>query len=45
MVFNVPFWSSEATMSPATSAVISGNKKAEAKVNRTSGIASPDWCT
>ncbi len=45
IVLSVPLWSSDATMSPATSAVISGSRKADAKVNSTSGIARPDWCT
>ena len=41
IVFSVPLWSSEATMSPATSAVISGNIQIEPNSRSTSGIARP----
>ena len=41
IVFSVPLWSSAATMSPATSAVMSGNIQIEPKSSSTSGIASP----
>ena len=41
IVFSVPLWSSAATMSPATSAVISGNIQIEPNSSSTSGIASP----
>ena len=39
---SVPPESSAATMSPATSAVISGNSQIEPNVRRTSGAASPE---
>ena len=41
IVFSVPLPSSVATMSPATSAVISGKNQNAAKNSPTSGIASP----
>src|SRR3954451_22326320 len=41
-VLSVPFWSSDATMSPATSAVMSGNNQYDPNVSSTSGTASPD---
>ena len=41
IVFNVPLWLSEATMSPATSAVISGNAQIDMKNRTTNGVASP----
>ena len=41
IVFSVPLRSSEATMSPATSAVISGNIQTEPNSSSTSGTASP----
>ena len=41
IVLSVPWWSSVATMSPATSAAISGNRNAEPKSSSTSGVASP----
>ena len=41
IVFSVPFWSSVATMSPATSAVISGISQNAPKERHTSGTASP----
>ena len=37
IVFSVPLWLSAATMSPATSAVISGNRQIEPNSSRTSG--------
>jgi len=44
IVFRVPLWSSEATMSPATSAVIRGNIQIEPNRRSTSGTASPvEW--
>ena len=42
IVFSVPLWSSEAMMSPATSAVISGNSQIEPNSSSTSGTARPD---
>ena len=45
MVFSVPLCDSDAMMSPATSAVISGNSQIDANSSSTSGIASPDWRT
>ena len=41
IIFSVALWSSEATMSPATSAVISGNSQIEPNSSSTSGTASP----
>ena len=41
IVFSVPFWSSVATMSPATSAVISGSSQNAPKARQTSGTAKP----
>ena len=41
IVFSVPLWSSAATMSPATSAVMSGNIQIEPNSSRTNGIARP----
>ena len=41
IVFSVPWLSSDATMSPATSAVMSGNSQTELNSRPTSGIASP----
>ncbi len=41
IVFRVPLWSSEAKMSPATSAVISGNIQTAPNSRITSGTASP----
>ncbi len=42
MVFRVPFPSSLATTSPATSEAISGRKKAEAQNRISTGVASPE---
>jgi hypothetical protein len=42
MVFIVPLENSEAMMSPATRAVISGKSQIEPKRSRTRGIARPD---
>jgi hypothetical protein len=41
IVFSVPLWSSEAKMSPATSAAISGNIQIAPNSRITSGTASP----
>ena len=41
IVFSVPLWSSVATMSPATSAVISGSSQNAPKARQTSGTAKP----
>ena len=41
IVFSVPFWLSEATTSPATSDVISGNAQNDMKKSATNGTASP----
>ena len=41
IVFSVPLWLSAATMSPATSAVISGNAQIDMKNRTTKGVASP----
>ena len=41
IVFSVPLWLSEATMSPATSAVISGRPQIDMKKRTTNGTASP----
>ena len=41
IVFSVPLWSSEAKMSPATSAVINGNSHTAPNSISTSGTASP----
>ncbi len=41
MVFSVPFWSSVATMSPATSDVTSGISQIEPNARHTSGMARP----
>ena len=42
IVFIVPLWCSEAMMSPATSAAISGKSQIDANSSSTSGIARPD---
>jgi len=41
IVFSVPLWSSEAKMSPATSAVIRGYIQIEPNSSSTSGIDRP----
>ena len=41
IVFSVPLWLSDATMSPATSAVISGNAQIDMKKSTTNGVARP----
>jgi hypothetical protein len=41
IVFRVPLWLSEATMSPATSAVTSGRPQIDMKKRTTNGTASP----
>ena len=41
IVFSVPLLLSEATMSPATSAVISGRPQIDMKKRTTNGVASP----
>jgi hypothetical protein len=41
IVFSVPFVCSDATMSPATSAVISGNPQIDMKKSTTNGTANP----
>ena len=43
IVFSVPLPSSVATMSPETSAAISGRKKGARKVSIRTGVARPDW--
>ena len=42
IVFSVRLWSSEATMSPATRAVTSGNRNRAEKSSVSSGTANPD---
>ena len=42
IVFSVPLCDSDAMMSPATSAVISGNSQIDANSSSTSGMARPD---
>ena len=41
IVFSVPFWLSDATMSPATSAVMSGKPQIDMKNRTTNGVARP----
>jgi hypothetical protein len=41
IVFSVPFWLSDATMSPATSAVMSGKPQIDMKKRTTNGVARP----